>query len=143
MRNQFVGGLVLTISVGAALCAFAQTTGPQNPPLMIWSVAGKDLFEFYCASCHGRDGRGDGPAVAALKAAPPDLRLLARHNRGEFPRQRVEEFVTNGGNALVPAHGTTDMPVWGPVFRGLIPSDISVKVRIANIVQYLKSIRTK
>lgn len=80
---------------------------------------------------------------AALKTAPPDLRRLARDNRGVFPRQRVEEFVTNGDGAPAAAHGTTDMPVWGPVFRGLIPSDTSVKVRIANVVRYLESIQTK
>lgn len=143
MHKRFVGVLVVVITVAAALCALAQTTGPRNPPLVIRSLAGKDLFELYCASCHGRDGKGNGPVAAALKTAPPDLQLLARRNRGEFPRRRVEEFVTNGRDAPAQAHGATDMPVWGPVFRGLDPSDTLVRIRIANVVQYLESIQMK
>jgi len=51
--------------------------------------------------------------------------------------------VTNGGDVLSPAHGSADMPVWGPVFRGLDPSDALVKVRIANVVTYIESIQVK
>lgn len=134
---------MLLLAVGPALAALAQTTGPRNPPLVIRSLAGRDLFEFYCAMCHGRDGKGNGPVVAALKVPPPDLTLIARRSGGSFPRQRVEEFVTNGGAVLAPAHGTSDMPVWGPVFRGLDPSDTRVKVRIANVVEYIESIQVK
>ena len=96
MRMQWTVGLTLALSIGAAWSAsLAQTTGSRNPPLVIESVAGNDVFAFYCASCHGRSGGGDGPVARSLKAPPPDLRLLARHNRGEFPRPRVETFVTS------------------------------------------------
>jgi len=128
---------------GSALGAVAQTAGAPNPPLVIRSLAGRDLFEFYCAPCHGRDGHGNGPVAAALKVAPPNLTLLARRNGGTFARQRVEAFVTNGGTALAQAHGTAEMPVWGPVFRGLDPSDAMVKVRLANVVKYIESIQVK
>jgi len=128
---------------GSALGAVAQTAGSPNPPLVIRSLAGRDLFEFYCAPCHGRDGHGNGPVAAALEIAPPDLTLLARRNGGTFARQRVEAFVTNDGAALAQAHGTAEMPVWGPVFRGLDPSDAMVKVRLANVVKYIESIQVK
>ena len=39
---------------------------PPFPPLVIASLSGGDLFQFYCASCHGRDGKGDGPVAASL-----------------------------------------------------------------------------
>ena len=143
MRASVVCGFAMSMIVGAAIAALAQTTGHQNPPLVIQSLAGRDLFDFYCATCHGRDARGNGPVVAALKAPPPDLTLLARHNSGAFPRARVEAFVTNDGGVLAPAHGTADMPVWGPVFRGLDPSDTLVKVRIANVVAYIESLQEK
>ena len=30
------------------------------------SMRGVDIFDFYCAPCHGRDLRGGGPTAAAL-----------------------------------------------------------------------------
>lgn len=41
-------------------------------------LAGKTLFEQYCATCHGKSGHGDGPAAAALKPAPADLSAAMR-----------------------------------------------------------------
>ena len=144
MRRQWIVGLTLALGIGAAWSAsFAQTTGTRNPPLVIESVAGNDVFAFYCASCHGRNGGGDGPVARSLKVPPPDLRLLARHNRGEFPRSRVETFVTHGAGGSSPAHGTSEMPVWGPVFRGLGDTATRSEVRVANLVQYLESIQEK
>ena len=143
MRTYLTSAVALFVAGTAVLVAVPQTTGPRNPPLVIRSLAGHDLFAFYCATCHGRTGTGDGPVAAALKSPPPDLTRLARRNDGTFPRQRVEAFVTNGGDVLSPAHGSADMPVWGPVFRGLDPSDALVKVRIANVVTYIESIQVK
>jgi mono/diheme cytochrome c family protein len=101
------------------------------------------VFEFYCASCHGRDATGHGPVAAALKRPPPDLTQLARNDGGVFPRERVQAFVTNDGGLLAAAHGTREMPVWGPIFRGLDPSDTLATVRIANVVRYIESIQLK
>jgi mono/diheme cytochrome c family protein len=133
--------------VGLAMCScvalMAQTTGHRNPPLASNSLVGHDLFKFYCATCHGRDGRGAGPVAQSLKIPPPDLTRLARRNNGTFPRTRVEQFVANGGDVLTPAHGSADMPVWGPVFLGLDPSDMRAKTRITNLVDYLASIQVK
>jgi mono/diheme cytochrome c family protein len=143
MHIYLMSAFALFLAGGAAVVAVPQTTGPRNPPLVIRSLAGHDLFAFYCATCHGRKGTGDGPVAAALKSPPSDLTLLARRSGGTFPRQRVEAFVTNGGDVLTPAHGSADMPVWGPVFRGLDPSDALVKVRIANVVTYNESIQVK
>jgi mono/diheme cytochrome c family protein len=136
-------GVLAAAWAGArAGAVFAQTTGPGNPPLVIQSVEGRDTFEFYCATCHGRDGRGAGPVVAALTIAPPDLTLVARRHGGAFPRAWVEAFVTHD-DTVTPAHGTKDMPVWGPVFRGLDPSDTRTAIRIANVVKYVESFQIK
>ena len=143
LRHHIIRGCGFVISIGVALSGLAQTTGPRNPPLVIRSLAGRDLFELYCAACHGHDGKGNGPAVTALKAPPPDLTLLARRNGGTFPRQRVGQRVTNGADVLTPAHGSSEMPVWGPVFRGLDPSDTLMKIRIANVVEYVESMQAK
>ena len=136
-------GLLIALLLASGIAAFAETAGPQNPPLMIRSLTGRDLFDFYCATCHGRDGKGSGPVTPALKVPPPDLTTLAQRHGGAFPRQRVEAFITNDGDVLTAAHGSSDMPVWGPVFRGLDPSDTLVKIRIANLVEYIGSSQIK
>jgi mono/diheme cytochrome c family protein len=123
--------------------ASGQTTGQKNPPLVISSMHGRDLFEFYCAPCHGRDGKGSGPVVAALKTPPPDLATITSRNGGTFPRARVESLVTGDGIRLTPAHGSKEMPVWGPIFRGLDARDITNKVRISNIVSYIESMQAQ
>jgi mono/diheme cytochrome c family protein len=37
------------------------------------SAKGKDLYTKHCAGCHGRAGKGDGPAAAVLTPKPLDL----------------------------------------------------------------------
>jgi mono/diheme cytochrome c family protein len=136
--------IVLTVSA-AALCGAAATqqTGPAERRLAIRSVEGQDLFEFYCASCHGRTGKGDGPAAVALKHPPPDLTLIARRNGNVFPKARLEAYVTNDTADRISAHGTRDMPIWGPIFMSLDPSDTMTRIRIANVVTYIESLQKK
>jgi mono/diheme cytochrome c family protein len=118
-----------------------QTTGQKNPPLVISSMYGRDLFEFYCATCHGRDGKGGGPAAAALNVPTPDLTTIAKRNGGTFPKAGVRSFVTGDQDRPISAHGSKDMPVWGPIFRSLDPTDTTNNVRIENIVGYVESIQ--
>jgi mono/diheme cytochrome c family protein len=134
---------LLLVLIASSTVLLAQTTGRTRPPLVIRSTAGTDLFAFYCASCHGRDGTGSGPVAGALKTPPPDLTRLAQRHGGAFPRQRVEAFVTNDGAVLSSAHGTSDMPVWGPIFRGLDPSDTLTSVRIGNLVAHIESMQVR
>jgi mono/diheme cytochrome c family protein len=140
MSRVLLGTLLLVGAVVTTNVGIAQNVGPTNPPLIIRSVDGKDSFEFYCAGCHGRDGRGDGPVADRLKTKPPDLRLLAQRNGGEFPRDRVLEFVTHG-DPDSREHAPADMPAWGAAFEGLDRSHVLVKSRIENIVRYLESIQ--
>jgi len=39
-----------------------------------------ELYQSQCAACHGADGRGDGPAGAAMEPAPTDFTEVARYN---------------------------------------------------------------
>ena len=134
-------GYVLT--TGIAFASAGQRTGQGTPPaLIIESIAGQDSFAFYCAPCHGRGGRGDGPVAAALKTTPPDLTTLARRTGGTFPRAEVISFVTGTARTLT-AHGPSDMPVWGPIFRSLDPSDARARLRIENVVAFIESMQIK
>jgi mono/diheme cytochrome c family protein len=102
--------------------------------------SGAAMFVNYCASCHGRDGRGDGPAAAALKKAPRDLTQLTIRNQGKFPELAVYEMIT--GDQMVAAHGDREMPVWGDVLKSLNgKDDMMVKLRISNLTSYLKSLQ--
>lgn len=134
---------LLLVLIASSVGLLARPAGQRLPPLVIHSTTGQDLFAFYCASCHGRDGKGGGPVASALKAPPPDLTRLAQQHGGTFPRRQVEAFVTNDGSVLTPAHGSSDMPVWGPIFHGLDPSDTLVKVRIANLVAHIESMQAR
>ena len=114
--------------------------GAQQPAsILSESLAGRDSFALYCAPCHGAGGRGDGPVAAALRARPADLTTLAQRNQGAFPRDRVRDFVTGTGRQLA-AHGTTEMPVWGPMFRAF-ESDARARERIENLLTYVESIQ--
>ena len=117
----------------------APNAGEQSTPL-IRSVKGRDLFRAYCASCHGLDAKGTGPAASALKAKIPDLTLLSRKNQGQFPAARVREAIL--GDQVVVAHGSREMPIWGPIFHQVEADQDWGNVRLDNLVKYLESIQS-
>ena len=135
--------LILTAIFGLCVRSSAQHTIRETPRLAIDSLYGPDLFAFYCAPCHGGDGKGSGPVAVALKSHVSDVTQIAKRNGGTFPKARVENYVTNRSLDPIPAHGTAEMPVWGPIFQSLDPSDARVTVRIANVVAYVESIQAK
>ena len=103
-------------------------------------ASGKEMYLQYCASCHGKDGKGDGPAASALKAPPMNLATLAARNNGTFPDVRVARII-EGADELT-AHGSRDMPTWGQVFHQMEGS-ATMKLRVANLTNYLKSLQAK
>jgi mono/diheme cytochrome c family protein len=106
---------------------------------LIQPIDGPELFRAYCAPCHGLDAKGTGPAASALKAKVPDLTLLARKNQGQFPAADVREVIL--GDKILAAHGSREMPLWGPVFHQ-VESDMDWgNVRVNNLVEYLQSIQ--
>jgi len=138
-RLSFALAAVLFACAGWRAADTANAAGEQQPAILIESLAGHDSFERYCAPCHGVTGRGDGPVASALRTRPADLTALARRNEGRFPRDRVRDFVTGSGRQLA-AHGTTEMPVWGPLFRAF-ETDARVRERIENLLTYIESIQ--
>lgn len=103
---------------------------------------GQEMYESYCAACHGKTGKGDGPAASALKAPPTDLTTLAKNNKGQFPSLHV--FHTINGEEGVAAHGSKDMPVWGPPLRAISSgSNAEVQMRISNITSFVESLQVK
>ena len=131
--------LALLLPTAVIVEGQSQSTGQPAPRVLIDSLAGRDSFELYCASCHGGAGRGDGPVAPALRTTPADLTTLMQRNGGAFPRARVQDFITGTGRTLA-AHGTTDMPVWGPMFR-TFESDARARERLRNLVTYIESLQ--
>ncbi len=114
-----------------------KTTATATSP-----ASGKEMYLQYCATCHGKDGKGGGPAVAALKVAPTNLTTLTAGNQGTFPALRISRVIEGSDNQ--PAHGSRDMPIWGEVFHrmdGAGPS--TMKLRVGNLTDYIKSIQAK
>ena len=140
--RAFAAGITLCGLAGAVLGAAPQDRQVQ-PPLVIHSMFGSDLYKFYCASCHGVDARGDGPVAHTLRNIPPDLTKLALRNGGVFPRVRIEAIIEGHSDPPLAVHGTREMPVWGPIFRGLDASDAANRTRIGNLVDYLQSLQVK
>jgi mono/diheme cytochrome c family protein len=121
--------------------ADAQTTIKKTTAPRVQSVEGVDTFKAYCTSCHGLQAKGDGPAAMALKKAPADLTTIAKRNGGKFSAADVENVIM--GTSVMAAHGSRDMPIWGPVFQTLAPDNSVMKLRVANLVGYIKSIQTQ
>ena len=106
------------------------------------ATSGMQMYINYCASCHGVDGRGNGPAAAALKMPPTDLTVLSRNNHGEFPETHIVTVLQYG--AEFPSHGSAEMPVWGPIFGKMDTVNPQVKqLRISNLIRYLKTLQIK
>ncbi|HLK68444.1 MAG TPA: cytochrome c [Bryobacteraceae bacterium] len=103
--------------------------------------SGQEMFKNYCATCHGRDGKGDGPAASALKKAPADLTQLALKHDGKYPDAYVASRLTSIDQ---PAHGSNEMPVWGPVLSSLSRGTTAeTHLRITNIVAYVETLQAK
>jgi mono/diheme cytochrome c family protein len=133
------------IGAAAVICArmSAQTNpaAPKSYERLIYPLKGPDLFRVHCAPCHGLDGKGDGPVASTLKAKPADLTVLAKNNGGKFPAERASQFIS--GDKAVAAHGTREMPVWGPIFHQVEADQDFGNVRLQNLVKYLETNQQK
>ena len=122
--------LIFTSAItGFSACSFAEDIN-----------SGKLDYEFYCASCHGKTGKGDGPVSPELRTKPSDLTSLAKNNGGVFPAEILYRIID--GRRTIRSHGTYEMPVWGFVFPNSGSKDVA-RDRILGIIGYLKSIQVK
>ncbi|MGA7077538.1 MAG: c-type cytochrome [Terriglobales bacterium] len=129
--------LVLLVSLAVS----AQISNQQQPAIR--PVEGATIFRNYCASCHGIDGRGKGPVARALKRDVPDLTRLSLRNGGAFPGIHVRTIIMFGGDELLSAHGSKEMPMWGSIFHEIEFDQDLGNVRLENVTKYLESIQRK
>jgi mono/diheme cytochrome c family protein len=133
--------------VTTGLC-LAQTNTARTPELKKTAIqqtnaaSGKEMFTQYCAPCHGADGKGHGPAASAMKVAPTDLTQLSKTHDGKYPANSVASVLRFGNGPG--AHGSADMPLWGPLFQSLDKfHDTTVQQRSSNIVTYIETLQAK
>jgi len=104
-------------------------------------ASGEEMFNEYCAVCHGKSGKGDGPAATEFKVPPSNLTTLSQRHGGNFPEDYVKQ-VLREGPADAKAHGSKDMPIWGRLF-GSIGDSATTAQRISNLSKYLESLQGK
>jgi mono/diheme cytochrome c family protein len=141
MRRIVLFGFLI-LAVGTLLAQNKPAADRVAPPPRTIAASGKQTYMQYCASCHGVDARGDGPAAIVLKTPPPDLTTLARRHDGKFPYEYVSDVLRFGTRIV--AHGSSDMPVWGPIFGSMDNYDVvAVRKRIKDLCDYLASLQQK
>jgi hypothetical protein len=141
-RSPAVLCLALAAGIGASLWAAAAAAQPI-PVDRTLAELGAPQFRTFCASCHGAQGRGDGPAAGSLRTPPADLTRIAARRGGRFPDGEIAQKID--GRFELGAHGSREMPVWGEVFSQGIPesgtAESVARGKVAVLVEYLKSLQ--
>lgn len=109
-------------------------------------VSGEADFNMYCASCHGEDGKGNGPKAFGLSKPVPDITTLTKRY-GNFPRERLARLID--GRDPIAGHVDREMPVWGTWFKEEAAAELggaegdegSVARRVANLVSYVETLQ--
>jgi mono/diheme cytochrome c family protein len=128
-------GLGVVLSFGAA--AFDAAT--------LADYSGEEIFNTFCASCHGESGRGDGPVAAGLVNVVPNLTTIEQRY-GEFPAGRIRETI-DGRGVVISSHGSRSMPVWGYEFWVEEGADVNAhgeaRAAIDKLVEYIRSLQVE
>jgi mono/diheme cytochrome c family protein len=138
MRYVFLGSALLLVMFAAQARNRPNVDQTQFPPS--YMPSGQEIYRQFCAACHGADAKGNGPTASRLKTRPPDLTTLAKRHMGKFPYDYVSDILRFGPGLT--AHGSSDMPTWGPIFQILDKdNERAVQQRIKNICAYLASLQ--
>ena len=85
---------------------------------------GKEIFQSTCATCHGPEGKGDGPASAALDPKPRNLSDAAYVST--LSDEHIFKVINEGGASV---GKSPMMAAWG----GILSQD-----DIWNVIAYLR-----
>jgi len=143
MRGKviFVSTLFGAVLYLTTVSAQKQQPTPENVRL-ISSIQGPALYTAYCAVCHGSDGKGDGPMAASLKVHPTNLTRISARHEGTFPLAKVRRIIS-GDEQRPGAHGTQEMPIWGPIFSQVSWDMDLGSLRVDNLAHYLQDMQAK
>ncbi len=85
---------------------------------------GAEMFQSYCALCHGPNGEGDGKMAKIIKNPPP-----FNLTKSVMPDPYLEVIISKGGEAM---GRSPRMPIWGEQFS---------KPEIQSLILYIKNLR--
>lgn len=86
----------------AQVASLDPTVGLDSPP------GGQVIYDRQCVACHGKSGKGDGPAAVALNPRPANLTDAAR--MAELTDDALERLIADGKGTM-------------PGFRALLTSE--------------------
>jgi mono/diheme cytochrome c family protein len=142
MANRGLHAAALVLAAVAAGVA-GHGGSAQFAAATLDDYSGAELFERFCASCHGAGARGNGPVAGTLNVAVPDLTTIAVRY-GDFPATLIRDVI-DGRGIDMRAHGTRTMPVWGYEFwveeGGDVVAQKSVRDAINKLVEYVRSLQ--
>jgi mono/diheme cytochrome c family protein len=88
------GALVVLVSLSAAQAADEKGAAVPEPAMK----EAKEIFASRCTTCHGADGKGDGPAAAALNPKPRDFTDAAWQKT--LSDEAIDKIIIGGGAAV-------------------------------------------
>lgn len=87
--------VVSTFSIAFAVFAAADAVSNQEPSAELLEQ-GKAVYTDQCQSCHGTEGKGDGPAARFLSPPPRDLSQGEFHYAEDGTVEAIVEVIRNG-----------------------------------------------
>ncbi|MGC2539827.1 MAG: hypothetical protein WA372_01420, partial [Candidatus Sulfotelmatobacter sp.] len=72
-----------------------------------------------------------------------DLTLISSRNGGKFPYQQIKDIIQGKQTAPPAAHGSSEMPIWGPIFHQVEADQDWGEVRLDAVTKYLESLQQK
>lgn len=142
MRPKLVLAALLLVPFICSAQSQKNSASPDRDAQVRVPIEGPRIFQYRCASCHGSDGRGHGPASITLKHAAPNLTLISQRNGGKFPYQQVKEII-EGTQQSPLARGYRQMPIYGPIFHEVEADQDWGEVRLDAITKQVESIQQK
>ena len=153
----FITVALAVLALGAGVAAQSPPR-PSAPPTIIVvnarptnTVDGAALYEAYCASCHGWNGKGGGAAARSIPTPVPDLTQYSSvhnstvHNTNDCLLGIIAALQTGhrGPNEPHVAEGDLDMPNWAPIFRSLSSDRRAADLRLRNVAQHVAALQVQ
>ncbi len=124
MRKGTILGLILLLPAAPLAAAAGKSPVTKGDP-----AKGKETYQTYCWTCHGKEGKGDGPSAAGLAVKPRNHTDGAHMSKMTDPQ--IFKTVKEGGKAV----GKSElMPPWGSALKD---------DQIRDVVAYIRTLHRK
>jgi mono/diheme cytochrome c family protein len=124
--NSILNGKWRTLGTGSAIALLVILSNVQGQDKAGTTATdvGRKIFQTRCFVCHGREGKGDGPAATGLGANPRNFTDPAWQN--SITDDRLRQVIKGGGGA---AGESSAMP----------PNSDLTSEQLESIIRYIRS----